>query len=82
MSLSIDAFKEASKQKKGPSCTFGVLRGSFDEKDRAVLDEVMADESYTSAGIARKLRELGHNIGEHTVSKHRRGDCLCGRDPS
>jgi hypothetical protein len=77
MSLSLDAFKEASKPVRAP-CSVTVLLRSLDAKDRAALEEALADASVSHTAIAKVLTAEGHRTTGQTVGRHRTGGCLCG----
>ena len=61
---------------QGPRCTVGQLLGGLDAEDadalRAAIDSDMALED-----IARAVRSTGVQMSAMTVSRHRRGLCLC-----
>jgi hypothetical protein len=77
MSLSLDAFREASGHQKGPRCTVRVLIESLPDKDSAALVDALAHPDITTPGIERELKKHGHKVGAGAVGKHRRGDCAC-----
>mgnify|MGYP000088402688 CR=1 FL=1 len=61
--------------RKGPGCTLCKLLNDLDAADSAALAAALADDDFTHAGIARALRESGHQIAAMTVSRHRRREC-------
>ena len=75
--LSLDAFKQASKPKKGPRCTIRAIADALDPKDRAALVDALGSEAITGAGIARVLSAAGHEVAAPVVNRHRRGECDC-----
>jgi hypothetical protein len=69
--------QESSKQSlPGPRCTVGQLLGRLDAEDadalRAAIDSDMLLEH-----IAAAIRATGVQMSAMTVSRHRRGRCLC-----
>jgi hypothetical protein len=61
---------------KGPRCTVGQLLKTLDEEDAAALRECIASDMQLE-NIARAIRETGVQMSAMTVSRHRRGLCLC-----
>lgn len=45
---------------------------------REEIESVMADPTISSAAITRALRKRGVPISEYSISRHRRGGCICG----
>lgn len=77
-----DAIMEATQEPVyRPTCSVHVLLGKLDDDDRDALTEALADEHMPATSIARALRREGHDIGAHSLSRHRRGGCNCGRRP-
>ena len=73
------AVAEHATLKKGPPCTVMLVRDKLSREDQNDLDRLIADRSVTSAAIERGLAKLGHKLTQHTVARHRRGDCGCAR---
>ena len=61
---------------KGPRCTVGQLLKTLDKEDAAALRECIASDMQLE-NIARAIRETGVQMSAMTVSRHRRGLCLC-----
>lgn len=65
-------------QRKGPRCSVAVLREELDNELLHHFDAAMADRKFDGSTIARTLTELGYPIKNHTICRHRNGDCSCG----
>lgn len=64
----------AFERRPGFKCGIGCLL------DEGAVEE-LADalkEDWTSAAVSRWLHSLGHPVKQHTIDRHRRGDCNCG----
>lgn len=75
--MSLAAAIAASKTPGGQTCTTRVVRGQLTPSDQADLDTALADESTSTAAIARALTSIGHKISASALQRHRRGDCGC-----
>lgn len=73
-----DAARLASKPRRS-ECTVARIRALLDDATRAELDEVLADPTVTTTGIAKALDGIGHHILPGTISRHRNGGCACDR---
>lgn len=62
----------------GSRCVVGTLLENLDAGEATDLREVLADDTVFATTISRVLRDLGHNVGAHSLSRHRRGECCCG----
>lgn len=74
-----ERFQGAPVTAKGPLCGMHLLMLDLSDDDRAALITVMDDPRWTHAAIERVLREEGHRVGSQSVSRHRRGLCMCGK---
>ena len=71
-----DALLKHVGPNRGPQCTMCRLLLSLPKDDARDLSDALADhDTFTSAGIARALRDEGHACKEGSVSRHRRGEC-------
>lgn len=62
--------------RKGPGCNVCSVLAAMPETDRETLIEAMDDATFTSAAIARALKEEGYNhINANSIIRHRRSDC-------
>ena len=59
-------------------CRVKLVKTILSESETKVLDEALADENITSAGISRALKSEGYSVSLHSIGRHRRGDCNCG----
>lgn len=75
MALTLDAFSSGAR--RGPTCSFGRLLGLLTPQDAEVVRAALADDTITASTIAAVLRSNGHDIGDHTVARHRAGKCKC-----
>lgn len=74
MSLA-DALESHRNVHKGPRCQMCMLVKGLPESDRVALVKALADPVYSTASIARALRSEGHDIGRHSVDRHRKQEC-------
>lgn len=75
MSLA-DNLERHKKTIKGPKCSVCSLIKALPAKDQKVIEAAMADWTFTSAAIARALRDEGHSVSQQTLSRHRKNECL------
>lgn len=65
----------------GLPCSIGVLLDRLDDDERAALDTMMADQSWSAGGIADAVAKEGHGrLSHQMVRKHRRRECRCFGD--
>lgn len=77
MSLLAEAQEIAATNSRGPQCTVGALPADLlAEVDDAVGQ--VAGTVLTYKAIAAALKERGHTVGPHTLSRHHKGECTCG----
>lgn len=55
------------------------FRDSLNDSDVQVLDDAMADDTWTTHGLAVALRERGAPVTYQTVYRHRTKVCACHR---
>lgn len=58
-------------------CIFNRIQKQFDAEDRAALDNLLMTSGHLA--IAREMTAAGYPMSEHTVRRHRKQDCSCGR---
>jgi hypothetical protein len=58
-------------------CIFSRIQAEFDHEDRAALDMLLQSRGHLA--IAREMTAAGFPMSEHTVRRHRKLDCSCGR---
>lgn len=74
MSLA-DRFASYEKPGPGAKCVTCHLEETLPESEAAALKVALADSSISNAGISQILKSEGHNIGETSVRRHRKGIC-------
>ena len=47
-------------------------------KDSDEIKELINDVSVPASALARLLQKHGHMVADHSLTRHRRGDCNCG----
>ena len=71
-----DALARNKATRKGPNCTLCQLIIEMPTGEREVLSSALNDGTFTSAAIARALKEEGFEfINASTVIRHRRSEC-------
>lgn len=56
-------------------CVFNRMRQELDGEDIAALNTLLENRGHLD--IARELTAAGFPMSEHTVRRHRKGDCMC-----
>ena len=75
-----DAIATEGTKQRGPMCSVGRLIDSLPAEDAAVLRSALGDTTVLISNIHRALRREypDRNVpSDHTLGRHRRGDCLC-----
>lgn len=72
----VSAFREASRTPR-QKCAIAELHLTPDQQES--LNEAFADRVVTGKGISIVLGSWGCDVPQNTVTRHRRGDCSCGR---
>lgn len=75
MSLQEHLAKPAPRYK--PRCGVAAVIATLTGDDLSALHAALSDPGFTASEIARALRLEGHNVGDDSVRRHRRGDCTC-----
>lgn len=71
---------EAETLAPGYQCGIARILEALDVTERNELEHAInRADKYTNAAIARALAKRGHKAEAFTVSRHRRGDCRCGK---
>lgn len=60
-------------------CAFTRFRETLDSHDVQILDDAMADQNWTTHGLAIALRDRGAPLTYQTVYRHRTNTCACKR---
>jgi hypothetical protein len=58
-------------------CSVSIIKDGLDKKDRADLDDAIADPLIQASTIARVLERKSIKITASAIARHRRGDCCC-----
>ena len=77
--MSLRAEVDALGRRPGPRCAVARILGDVDGPTRAELLELLVDVEVDATALARALTRRGHAIGDHSIGRHRRGDCACAR---
>lgn len=67
--------RQREYRRPGPRCTVCTLIDVLDVEDRDALLGALSDQTLQSRRLADALAEEGHHVSQHSVSRHRRGDC-------
>ena len=70
---------KAEAQKPGTECRIATILRSLDKTEKAELEAALQSH-FAAAAIARALTKIGHECGPTTITRHRRGECICGKD--
>ncbi|MBU3748701.1 MAG: hypothetical protein FGM36_15680 [Burkholderiaceae bacterium] len=73
----LDLVKQES-QRPGTECRVWTILTSLEKAERAELDAAL-NGHFSAAAIARALVKMGHDCGPTSITRHRRGECLCGK---
>lgn len=75
-----DSLAASTEHRPGGRCTLGRVLTVLDSDDADALAVALSDPEVSATRIARALRASGHNVGDTSVARHRRGSCKCGTD--
>ena len=64
---------------KRQRCGIALALEALAPEDAAKLRAALAEPGITGAGISRWLIAKKHRIGPQVVTRHRSGECSCGR---
>lgn len=64
--------------KKGPTCTMQSVIASLGADDLAGLERALSNPDIRNSAIRKALAARGLKVGDTTIGRHRRGECLCG----
>lgn len=73
----LDIVKQES-QRPGTECRVATVLKELDKAERAELEAAIAGH-FAAAAIARALTKIGHECGPTSITRHRRGECICGK---
>lgn len=60
---------------KGPSCTVCLLLEELPEDEAQALRELLGDPRWRYTALAEALKAEGHDVADHALSRHGRGQC-------
>jgi len=63
----------------GTSCWVAILLPELQPEDRQTFLAAIDDPTIPATKLAEALQVLGHDIGAHSLQRHRRGLCRCGK---
>ena len=66
-------------RRNGSRCTVARILDSLDDDARDIVSDWIADDTLTSARIARALSDEGYQLSASTMRRHRAEGCTCGR---
>ena len=81
MSLLTEAVELEARQ--GGTCALATLMAGLSPSEQAELTEALTAQDalgrwfVASKALSLALKARGHDVGYHTISRHRRGDCKC-----
>lgn len=58
-------------------CAYTKLRKSLEPADQVLLDGYMADENWSTYGLAKAMRERGLDVTYMVLYRHRTKQCKC-----
>jgi len=73
----LDLVKQES-QKPGTECRVKTILDGLEKAEKAELVAALTGQ-FSSAAIARALTKMGQECGPTSVTRHRRGECLCAK---
>lgn len=69
---------KAESQKPGTECRVASILRSLEKAEKAELSAAL-EGHFAAAAIARALTKMGHDCGPTSITRHRRGECICGK---
>jgi hypothetical protein len=64
--------------RSGPACRVESILSQYTKAERAEWEAALADDSVTTAQIARAFRADGRDVAASTIARHIRRECACG----
>jgi hypothetical protein len=62
---------------KVKACKLKTIADSLDDKDRDILLKAASDPAWSGKALSRSLKELGIEISDTTILRHRENSCPC-----
>lgn len=75
----LDEFRQEQASRKQVQCKIGNILNAMDKDDIAALEKALDDDAIQHITITNVLRKRGYDLGKHSVSTHRKGQCGCSR---
>ena len=66
-------------RQSGTRCHVAIVRAQLVGTEIADEFEQMLSDGTAATALSRGLRKLGYQLSDFTITRHRRGDCACGR---
>ncbi len=64
-------------RRPGTTCRVATLIATAG-KDSGEIAELVADPTISARALIRVLQRHGYDINDNSLTRHRRGDCVCG----
>ena len=61
------------------TCAVRTLLDSLSEADQQILRDNLVNEQISHNALAKALKQLGLNMADTTIRRHRVGECSCSR---
>ncbi len=74
----LDEIQTENRVRKGPLCTVRLILEDLTAEDVDGLNQAMADLEVKTTAIRRALVARGFQVGDTSIARHRKGECLCG----
>jgi hypothetical protein len=74
---------EKERLRKGPACTVRTLLDSLGD-ERAIVEQLIMNEAVPASALWRALTKRVGDLApaQHTITRHRRRECNCGKGQS
>lgn len=78
MGLLDDIHKHNTGHHNGVQCTIRRILSTMTAEDSQVLKQALADPLIKGTAIRKALIANGYQVSDGVVTRHRRGECICG----
>lgn len=69
---------KAESQRPGTECRIGTILKRLNKAEQAELRSAL-ESHFSAAAIARALRKMDLDCKPGSITRHRRGECICGK---
>ncbi len=69
----------AETRDRGPKCSVGIALKKLSGKQRAEVQQALADPDIQHASIMRGFQALKLDVGRMAIGRHRNGECRCDK---